>query len=146
MISNANLQPSATSEADAETQLLLSTDESGRIEVGNDAFAAIYRVPTSEVPGREVSAFYAPGEIDRIRQERGDEARVTGRISTEVDHVRSDGSVFPVRVDAAHGKDRKFLVDRIAGPPDLRQADDEDRRGQQPDQFRFHATVMRLSE
>ncbi len=80
---------------------IVITDDVGVIELANEAFGRSYGCAPESVVGSVIHSLYAPGEIDRIRSERGDEARRTGRISVEANHRRTDGTEFPVRVDAA---------------------------------------------
>ncbi len=81
---------------------ICATDANGQvIELANEAFARAYGSDSRSMRGRTLASLYEPEELARITAIYSPRARQTGETSFETVHVRTDGSSFPVQVEAA---------------------------------------------
>jgi PAS domain S-box-containing protein len=89
--------------------LVIGTEASRLIEVCNPAFARMYGYTPDEMVGMPVSACYAPSFRDRVNGYI-DQAHSTGHAAFTADHIRRDGTEFPVEVDMTAVKDEDGRV------------------------------------
>ncbi len=89
----------------------------------NPAFAEMHGYDRHELEGRPIADVFGEGEWRRIQPEI-EEAHETGQVVFETEHVRKDGTRFPVRVHVA-------LVPEQGSQPAYRVASVEDITAQQ---------------
>ncbi len=98
----------------AEWGIVVTSIEGARIEMMNDAYARMHGYTHNEMESMDVAMLYAPGEREEFPRHLA-EIRQLGHHTYETMHVRKDGSVFPVLVDASvdrddHGNATHYLV------------------------------------
>ncbi|MDE2430684.1 MAG: PAS domain S-box protein, partial [Burkholderiales bacterium] len=93
---------------------IVMIDDTGRIEAINPAAIAIYGRSASEVVGRNGHLFSPPGQQDLLGLAMSrEEFLQTGRLRTEAERMRKDGTMFPAELSISEymlaGK-RKLIV------------------------------------
>jgi PAS domain S-box-containing protein len=90
--------------------LSLNDPRTDTIALANQTFCDMHAISTGSVQDRSLFEFYAPQELDRIRQMR-DFADSTGTADFECYRRRADGSLFPAKVHASavRGPDNSIL-------------------------------------
>ena len=76
-------------------------DHEGRLERVNRAFAEMHGYDSEALIGKPLSELWAPAQQAKISG-RYATIQARGALRFEAEHVRRDGSVFPVLVDATH--------------------------------------------
>ncbi len=79
-------------------------DADGVIIDVNPAFAEVHGYEADELAGRPIAEVYPLGHIDST-PDRLAEVRRAGHVAMETEHVRKDGTVFPVFVEVTTVKD-----------------------------------------
>jgi PAS domain S-box-containing protein len=87
----------------------VSDAATGRVSLANPAFAEMHGFSESEILGSPIRRFVAPEALEGVGEvaRKVDEA---GHLTWESRHVRSDGSVFDVGVDALAVRDQSGAV------------------------------------
>ncbi len=114
-----HLQRSADVFRLVDKPLVVGSEGSRVIEVCNPAFARMYGYTPDEMVGMPVHSCYAPNFRDRVNGYL-EQAHATGHIEFTAEHIRRDGTVFPVEVDmtAVKNEDGRVLY-RIVNVTDI---------------------------
>jgi PAS domain S-box-containing protein len=91
----------------ADWGISVSRDET--LEMMNPAYALMHGYTMEELTGQPIEKVYAPDSI-HSRPERIREVEEKGHLIFEVNHIRKDGTVFPVQIDATAVKDDQGQV------------------------------------
>ncbi len=79
--------------------ILLLIDDQGRVVEANDRAVEAYGWPREALVGRPIRALRAPATAEGVAGQM-DQARRQGGLCFETEHVRRDGTTFPVEVSA----------------------------------------------
>ena len=113
---------------------VMVADPDGTIRLANPAFGAMHGVQDDALVGRSVRDLVAPHELQRVRRALRTIERRT-HVVYEGDHVRADGTTFPVSVDLTWTRlsDRPSLIATVQDRSDVRQLETDLQRARDHD-------------
>ena len=98
-----------SSAVEQSTEGIAVSDLEGNLLFVNDAFAAMHGYAPQELAGKHLSTFHTSGQMPSV-EAANRQIQETGEFSSEIWHVRRDGTVFPTLMH------NSLLRDEIGNP------------------------------